>query len=234
MGSDFTDGGGWAKLDKTSADRLAELCIKETPRRIRMLMQLFASIDGDGTTTIGSDVLAKRCGVGDSTAADYIASLVDDGTLIVDGERKTKSGVYTVRHFWWIEPTAVRVGDFSEGVSGPDRTPVSGNRGENRTPVSGKGGGNRTHQRSQTSTEGRSGRPSPDPGPAKGPTRSGDQRSKQSWTQPPPDRPHGEERPKRPNETALNPDLMKPPPPYWDEDNEECWLTPPSLDGVEY
>lgn len=105
--SDYTDGGGWAKLDQAACDRIAEIVATFSPAYMathtRMLLTLYRSLDKDGTITIGYRKLAERAGVTERAAYKFIEKMEKGGVLVRVGERKTPAGDYTVRRFYWME-----------------------------------------------------------------------------------------------------------------------------------
>ncbi|HCG61325.1 MAG TPA: hypothetical protein DEV22_02765, partial [Collinsella sp.] len=106
MAADYTDGGGWAKLDATSADELAAIISTFTPRYLekhtRILLMLFQSMNSDGTISVGYRTLAERAGVTKKAVERFVKKLEDSGDLVVVGERKNSSGRFTVRRFAWM------------------------------------------------------------------------------------------------------------------------------------
>ena len=106
MAADYTDGGGWAKLDATAAFKLAEIAGTFSPRsfekQVRMLLILYQSMSADGTISMGYRTLAERAGVSRRTAELFMRKLEDGGDLVVVGERVNDGGRYTVRRFTWM------------------------------------------------------------------------------------------------------------------------------------
>lgn len=107
MAADYTDGGGWAKIDQTACDHLADIVATFSPAYMaahtRMLLTLYRSIGNDGTIAIGYRKLAERSGVTERAAYKFIEKMEQRGILVRVGERKTPAGDYTVRRFAWME-----------------------------------------------------------------------------------------------------------------------------------
>ena len=129
MGADYTDGGGWAKLDATAAFELAAIAGTFSPRslekQVRMLLVLYQSMSADGTISMGCRTLAERADVTKWSAERFIKKLEDNGDLVIVGEKTNSGGRYTVRRFAWLG-----------GVSVDRDTPVSKTRQFRDTPVS--------------------------------------------------------------------------------------------------
>ena|GEM_PF-6431798 len=106
MAADYTDGGGWAKLDATAVDELAAIIGGFSPRYLekqaRMLLTLYQSMSADGTISMGYRTLAERADVSKSAAQRFVKKLEDTGDLVVVGERVNDGGRYTVRRFAWM------------------------------------------------------------------------------------------------------------------------------------
>ena len=129
---DYTDGGGWAKLDKTAAVHLGEIIATfpkaKAEKYTTMLLILYTQMGNNGVITTGRRTLAKLAGVGEHIARYFLLKLAHDGAIIALGEEKGR-----VRFmFWWIaqkvslnppKSTQSRIdgqgekrGDFSPGV----------------------------------------------------------------------------------------------------------------------
>lgn len=128
MAADYTDGGGWAKLDTTAAFNLAAIAGTFSPRsfekQVRMLLILYRSMSADGSISMGYRTLAERADVTKQSAERFIKKLEDEGDLVIVGERTNSGGRYTVRRFSWMG-----------GVSVERDTPVSKTRHFRDTPV---------------------------------------------------------------------------------------------------
>lgn len=127
--NDYTDGGGWAKLDQTAALELADVIASFPPkgaqRYTRMLLALYASTAKDGTVSMGFRTLAERAGVPEMSARHFFAWMDKHGVLVSEGAKRTKSGQFTVRRWAWIE---------DGGVSINRHTPVSVSQSESTHP----------------------------------------------------------------------------------------------------
>ena len=100
---DYTDGRGWARLDKTAAVLLGQIAASfpriKTEKCITMLLILYASMDNSGVITMGRRTLAKLAGVGENTARYFLNKLLKDGAIVqIEQEDKNK----TRYMFWWI------------------------------------------------------------------------------------------------------------------------------------
>lgn len=208
---DYTDGGGWSKLDQTGADELARVVGTfrngERLERVRMLFTLYRCITPEGVVRVSYERLADLAGVSYPKARRFMGKLERDGVILP--VEKTLGEVPTYRFSWHSAENPGGIG-----------TPPDENTGRIGTPPDENPGGIGTIKRSQTSKKGRSERPPTGPGSAWRPTRP------------------GKPKPKRPDETALDPRIWTPPPPDrphgWDEDDEASWLTPPPLKDIEY
>ena len=100
--ADYTDGGGWAKLDQRSADMLAEAVglfrKKELVERTRMLLTLFRCIANDGTFAVSEQDLADRAGTTKDKASGLFDALEKAGIVIRVNKLKDKT---IVRRFSW-------------------------------------------------------------------------------------------------------------------------------------
>lgn len=181
--ADYTDGGGWAKLDQRSADMLAEAVglfrKKELVERTRMLLTLFRCIANDGTFAVSEQDLADRAGTTKDKASGLFDALEKAGIVIRVNKLKDKT---IVRRFSWHNSE-------NPGVSTARN---SKNPGKSTARCSKNPGKSTAIKRVQSTQKGALCAPTGS-GSAKRPTRPG----------------------VRPNETALNPDLMKVPPPYF-------------------
>ena len=149
MAVDYTDGGGWAKLDNTAALEMADVMAsfppKSAKRYARMLLVLYASTSKNGTVTTGYRTLAERAGVPESAAYRFIAWLDKNGVLINDGTRKAKTGQFTVRRWSWLD---------KEGASVNRSTPASFPQRESKHPRFVSAGRIEAHQSSTELSEG--------------------------------------------------------------------------------
>ena len=106
MAADYTDGGGWAKLDRTAVEELSAIAATFTPRylekQFKMLLTLYQSMSADGTISMGYRTLAERACVAKSAAQRFMARLEKSGDLVIVGERTNGGGRYTVRRFRWM------------------------------------------------------------------------------------------------------------------------------------
>lgn len=182
--ADYTDGGGWAKLDQRSADMLAEAVglfrKSERVERTRMLLTLFRCIASNGTFAVSEKDLAEKARTTVDKASGLFEAL-EKADVIVRTNSKLKDGTI-VRRFSWHNGE-------NHGVStgGNGENPGVSTGGSSRKP-----GKSPDIKRVQSTQKGALCAPTGS-GSAKRPTRPG----------------------ARPNETALNPDLMKVPPPYF-------------------
>lgn len=99
---------GFGKLDEDGAIHLAEI-ISTFPRRssaayTRMLLVCAANMYDAPIPyfTLGRRDLARRAGCSPSTADRFIRSLESDGVIVVLGMKRTGSGRYCKRTFWWL------------------------------------------------------------------------------------------------------------------------------------
>lgn len=106
MAADYTDGGGWAKLDQTAADGLATVAetfpAAKRGKYFRMLLTLYSATGRDGCVTIGRRTLAERAGVHEESARRFLAKLENDGFLVPAGERVTQHGTFPMRRWEWL------------------------------------------------------------------------------------------------------------------------------------
>lgn len=106
MARDYTDGHGWAKLDATSAHRLAEtMCAlrgRTADKRRDMLLWCFSRLsDGDPPTfRVGARTLAKACGVTRRAAMMFLSHMDEEGWFVVTKE--ADEGLTHERTFWWF------------------------------------------------------------------------------------------------------------------------------------
>ena len=121
MAGDYTDGGGWAKLDQTAVYELSAIASTFSPRfmekQFRMLLTIYRSMDADGLISMGYRTLAERAGVTKQSAERFVHKLEESGDLEIVEEKKNKGGRYTIRRFPW-----------RGGVSVNRDTPVSRER----------------------------------------------------------------------------------------------------------
>lgn len=107
MAADYTDGGGWAKLDTTAALELADVIAafppNATQRYTRMLLVLYASTAKDGTVSTGYRTLAEKAGVTVMAARHFIAWMDSHKVLVSEGAKKTRAGQFTVRRWAWVK-----------------------------------------------------------------------------------------------------------------------------------
>lgn len=129
MAADYTDGGGWAKIDTTAALELADVIAlfppKGAKRYTRMLLVLYASTSKSGTVSMGYRTLAERAGVPEMSARHFLAWMEKNGVLIPDGSKKTRAGQFAVRRWPWIR---------EGGESINRRTPASVSQSESTHP----------------------------------------------------------------------------------------------------
>ena len=108
MAADRATGSGWAKLDQDGARGLADIIAGFSPRtfksKVRMLLELYASLDRRGETSISQRRLAERAGVSQKQARVFLEELERNGDLIVCGTKKSAAGEHTVRCFSWTYP----------------------------------------------------------------------------------------------------------------------------------
>ena len=85
MAEDYTDGGGWAKLDATAvehiADIFAELKIASNRDHVRLILTMYRLMNRDGVIPCGYRVIAEHAGVDRGVARRLIAKLVERGHL---------------------------------------------------------------------------------------------------------------------------------------------------------
>lgn len=102
--ADYTDGGGWAKLDQRSADMLAEAVglfrKKELVERTRMLLTLFRCIANDGTFAVSEKDLAERAKTTIDKARRFFSALEKAGLAIRTG--RLKDGTIIRRFSWHV------------------------------------------------------------------------------------------------------------------------------------
>ena len=103
---DYTDGGGWAKLDATAVNELAAIISTFSPKYIekhtRMLLALYQSMGASGVITMGYRTLAERAGVTKRAAETFVKKLEDSGDLVIIGETVNDGGRYVARRFSWM------------------------------------------------------------------------------------------------------------------------------------
>lgn len=108
---DYTDGGGWAKLDQTACAQLARIIARFPPKYSEkytlMLLTLYRSMTNDGVISIGYRTLAERAGVTRQSAERFVTKLESDGELVKVGEVSNNGGRYTMRRFEWMEGDSV-------------------------------------------------------------------------------------------------------------------------------
>lgn len=184
--ADYTDGGGWAKLDQAGAEGLSEIIGTFSPRtrmlKTRMLLTLYASLDKSGQTSLSYRRLAKRTGASNGQAQRFIEELEQDGFLIRCGEVKSVAGEHSKRRFDWPYPGWDRVNQKSDS---PD---ISLTR-ESDSPCITSPGKSDSHQRVQSTQNGALCAPA-GPGAAKTPPRPDQTATDPAlWTKPSPDRP---------------------------------------------
>ena len=104
----YTDGLGYAKLDRRGASCLAAVIDGFGDRRTRglwtrLVLMLYASLDAKtATTAIGPAELAERASCTRSQAARFLERMERDGAVVAIGEAHTGTGVYVVRTFKWL------------------------------------------------------------------------------------------------------------------------------------
>ena len=108
MAADYTDGGGWAKLDQTAAQELASVISTFTKRTVAkytlLLLTLYRSMDADGRITAGYESMSKMTGIPIRTVRRFIEDMESQGVLVRIGSYKRKGGgSFIVRRFSWIE-----------------------------------------------------------------------------------------------------------------------------------
>ena len=137
MAADYTDGGGWAKLDQAAAFGLARAAssfpTSKLEKYTRMLLVLYSGTGRDGCVTMGRRTLAERAGVSEDTARSFIDRLEDRGVLIPAGEKVTQNGTYTLRRWEWLVGEGGGLKPPGGGCT-PKRLP-----GETRTKIPGGG-----------------------------------------------------------------------------------------------
>lgn len=101
--ADYTDGGGWAKLDQRSADMLAEAVglfrKSERVERTRMLLTLFRCVASNGTFAVSEKDLAEKARTTVDKASRLFEAL-EKADVIVRTNSKLKDGTI-VRRFSW-------------------------------------------------------------------------------------------------------------------------------------
>ena len=131
--SDYTDGGGWAKLDGTAVDELSAIISTFSPKYIekhtRMLLALYQSMSASGVITMGYRTLAERAGVTKRAAETFVKKLEDSGDLVIIGEKVNNGGRYVARRFSWMG-----------GVTLEGDTPTRKQGGLRDTPTRKQGG----------------------------------------------------------------------------------------------
>ena len=130
---DYTDGGGWAKLDATAVNELAAIISTFSPKYIekhtRMLLALYQSMGASGVITMGYRTLAERAGVTKRAAETFVKKLEDSGDLVIIGETVNDGGRYVARRFSWMG-----------GVTLEGDTPTRKQGGLRDTPTRKQGG----------------------------------------------------------------------------------------------
>lgn len=107
MGADYTDGGGWAKLDGTAAVHLSR-CIDGFTTRTKsvytmLLLMLFSCTGRDGTVNVGIRTLAERAGVSVKQARGFMEHLEDTGVLVELGKKpQDRRSPYVTRSWFWL------------------------------------------------------------------------------------------------------------------------------------
>lgn len=139
---DYTDGGGWAKLDQTSADELTRIIGsfggRSLVQRTHILLTMFSMIGRDGTISVGYDTIAKAAGVEVTAVRRLVSSLMEqdeDGEALmydVGTDKKPRrifawmldavSGVARNRHPGWRKPSIKRHPGVAENQ--PKRHPT--------------------------------------------------------------------------------------------------------------
>ena len=183
--ADYTDGGGWAKLDQRSADMLADVIAEfgeaKLKERTKMILTLYRHVTSRGTFKVGYDQLAKDAGVTFSKARGFFGYLQKNGVIVWRGKKPNEAAEYS---FSWAT-----VKTPGENDTTSVKTP-----GENDTPGVKTPRENRTHKNSKNSRRGTPYRRSPVLGSASQPTQNvprPDQTATDPalWTKPSPDRP---------------------------------------------
>lgn len=132
--SDYTDGGGWAKLDATAAAELTDIIKTFPPSKIEkytlMLLTLFASTNRSGAVTMGFRTLAERCGVHEQSARRFLAKLENDGVLVSAGQKVTATGKYIERAWFWL----VEGGVSNDRHTHVSKSPAKSTRGVSKSP----------------------------------------------------------------------------------------------------
>lgn len=126
MQGDYTDGGGWSRLDATSARALADAAgaTGRAGARVRVALALFATLRPDGTTRVGERTLAKSAGVGYQEARGAVRALERSGAVVRVGGGAP--GAPVVRAFSWTAPAAAKTGGGGEACTecqGPTQWP---------------------------------------------------------------------------------------------------------------
>lgn len=178
--ADYTDGGGWAKLDQRSADMLAEAVglfrKKELVERTRMLLTLFRCIASDGTFAVSEQDLADRAGTTKDKASGLFDALEKAGIVIRVNKLKDKT---IVRRFSWHNGE-------NHGISTARN---SKNPGKSTARCSKNPGKSTAIKRVQSTQNGALCAPA-GPGAAKTPPRPDQTATDPAlWTKPSPDRP---------------------------------------------
>lgn len=138
MAADYTDGGGWAKIDTTAAFGLSRAVAmfpqSKREKYTRMLLVLYSSTGRDGCVTMGRRTLAERADVSEDSARSFIAMLEKNGILVPAGKKATPNGNYSLRRWEWLVDDG---GGFKPPVGGgfrPGETPGGGGFRLGKTP----------------------------------------------------------------------------------------------------
>ena len=103
---DYTDGGGWARLDATSARALAETMSAFTGRtadkRRHMLLWCFSKLNSGKPPyfRVGSRSIAKACGYTRKAARTFLDFMESEGYFVT--VEKGDEGHFDKRTFWWF------------------------------------------------------------------------------------------------------------------------------------
>ena len=190
--ADYTDGGGWAKLDQRSARRLSEILVSFNDARTRatwtrMLLALYASIGQSGRTSLGAKRLSKLSDTTEKQAERFLAAMESQGFIEPVGE--IENGKYHHRKFQWMAVGPAEEGPYPPTEVGPSppQTPIdAGPYPPANPPKSG------THQRVQSTQKGALCAPA-GPGAAKTPPRPDQTATNPAiWTIPPAAKPPDE------------------------------------------
>lgn len=154
---DYTDGGGWSKLDGSACAGLARISAgfprSKAEQWTLVLLTIYRSLDRAGEVTAGYRTIAERAGVPVSVARGVVERLEASGDLVRLG--RAPHGRLRMAFSWMCGESKRQAESLTESEKTPRfNSPVSQNNGRFNSQVSQNARRNRSHKNTKKYSEG--------------------------------------------------------------------------------